>query len=248
MFFEGDCIYSYGHHFMIARKYKEVVLFNEDTYSNSTSKHQAYVRGACWQEVVYCACLTGLTPGSPKFFEDNMYAWYEQIKEIVTGPLVKARKPEIYFNKISKIVSRAERLCQVLGKKLPKNIAEYKDRMTRDDVVEKMQAQAKREHEAAERKRKQREREAIKNFMEFKSYYCNTKYQIVRYNRDKNRFETSFHVEIPFEKGREFYEKLNAGTLKVGDRILYYTVRSVGPIIKVGCHTFEKSYLLKFGK
>ena len=248
MFSDGDCIYSYGYHFMIARKYKGVVLFNEERYSNSTTKHQAYVRGACWQKIVYCARLTGLTPGTPMFFDDNMKAWFDEIKSIVTGPLVKARKPEIYFNQISGIISRAERLCEVLGEKLPTKIAEYKADTSRDDIIQKMQAQAKREYEAAERKRKKVEKEAIKNFMEFKSYYCTTKYQIVRLNREKNRFETSLHVEVPFEKGREFYERLKNGTLKVGDTILFYTVREVGKLIRVGCHTFEKSYLLKYGK
>lgn len=248
MFFEGNCIYSYGHHFMIARKYKDVVLFNEATYSVSTSKHQSYVRNACWQKVVYCACLTGENPESPYFFDRNMDEWYDQIKDIVTGPLAKARKPWIHIRKISDIVSRAETFCDVLGKELPKKIAEFKEEFSRDEVVKKMQDFEKKEKQAAERRRKKKEAEAIKNFMEFKSYSCNTRYQILRYNRDKNRFETSFNVEIPFEKGREFYEKLKAGTLKVGDMLLHYKVLSVGRIVQVGCHTFEKSYLLKYGE
>lgn len=45
MFYEDDVIYSYGYHFPMAiRLYKEdgseYYLFNNDSYSNSTSKHQ----------------------------------------------------------------------------------------------------------------------------------------------------------------------------------------------------------------
>lgn len=55
-FFDGDTIYSYGHHFPIARHVKnaqgvEAILFTRRTYSVSTSKHIGYVRGAIPQSV-----------------------------------------------------------------------------------------------------------------------------------------------------------------------------------------------------
>lgn len=51
MFFEGDTIYSYGHHFPIAKFHKmpngkEVILFDNSNYSSTTSKHQGDVRWA----------------------------------------------------------------------------------------------------------------------------------------------------------------------------------------------------------
>lgn len=51
MFFEGDTIYSYGHHFKIARLVKDhygrtVALFNNEDYSVSTSKHKSYTYSA----------------------------------------------------------------------------------------------------------------------------------------------------------------------------------------------------------
>jgi hypothetical protein len=50
-FFTGDTIYSYGHHFPIAKFHKmpngqEIVLFNSSSYSVSTSRHQGEVRSA----------------------------------------------------------------------------------------------------------------------------------------------------------------------------------------------------------
>lgn len=247
MFYEGDSIYSYGHHFKIAQKYHGVVLYNEDTYSPTTSKHQCYVRGAVYQELVYCAALSGYTPGTYTFFNANMKEWLKQIEHIVRYKLSKARKPEKYLNEIAEIVRRAERLCQVLGEKLPKYLEDFKDVTNSSEMIEKMKVAAKKQMEAEERRRKKVEKEAIKNFMEFKTSYCDTKYQLVRYNKEKNRFETSKHVEIPFEKGREFYERLRDGLLKVGDKLLFYTVSEVGNLVRVGCHTFEKKYLLDFG-
>jgi hypothetical protein len=45
MFTDGKVIYSYGEHFPIALRLKsDWYLFNTDKYSQSTSKHQSYVR------------------------------------------------------------------------------------------------------------------------------------------------------------------------------------------------------------
>lgn len=47
VFFHGPTIYSYGHHFPLAHFFTDnIVLINGDSYSNSTSKHQSYVRQA----------------------------------------------------------------------------------------------------------------------------------------------------------------------------------------------------------
>lgn len=51
VFYDGDVIYSHGHHFMIAKHFvapngETVVLFNKESRSVSTSQHQAIVRRA----------------------------------------------------------------------------------------------------------------------------------------------------------------------------------------------------------
>ncbi len=250
MFFEGDVIYSYGYHFVIARKWNGVILWNDDTYSNSTSKHQGYVRSAAWGKLVDCAVLKdGVDPASNRFYEENMKMWAEKIQDIIESKLSKARKPEKYFNEILTIVDKAERLCEVLDRKLPKELKAYRDNtLSRDELVKKVQEDAKKRAAAAERKRKKAEKEAIERFLEGKTRYANTKYQICRLNTEKNRFETSLGVEIPFEIGRRFYEQLKAGVVKVGDKLLYYTVRHIGKEIEIGCHTFERKYLMEYGK
>ena len=50
MFIDGDTIYSYGHHFPIARRIthndKLMFLFNSNGYSSSTATHKSYVKSA----------------------------------------------------------------------------------------------------------------------------------------------------------------------------------------------------------
>ena len=56
VFFEGNSIFSYGHHFEMARFMKDnIIFFNNDTYSVSTSKHQSITRRAIPE---YCKVFT----------------------------------------------------------------------------------------------------------------------------------------------------------------------------------------------
>lgn len=52
VFHKSGTLYSYGHHFPVARIVEiegaPVALFNPDRYSVSTSKHQSFARGAAW--------------------------------------------------------------------------------------------------------------------------------------------------------------------------------------------------------
>lgn len=52
MFIENDTIYSYGYHFPIARRKKGYYIFNNDSYSSSTSRHKNYVETALSNERV----------------------------------------------------------------------------------------------------------------------------------------------------------------------------------------------------
>ena len=44
MFIENGVLYSYGHHFPMAMHKGNKIVVNIDRYSNSTSKHQSYLR------------------------------------------------------------------------------------------------------------------------------------------------------------------------------------------------------------
>lgn len=59
VFFEGQVIYSYGHHFPVARfapEYGDIVLFTSRGYSSSTGKHKSLIRAAIpsTYQVIYC--------------------------------------------------------------------------------------------------------------------------------------------------------------------------------------------------
>ncbi len=59
MFTDGTTIWSHGYHFPIAHKLKSgKILFNTDSYSRSTGKHQSYTRQGIYNEDHIIECNT----------------------------------------------------------------------------------------------------------------------------------------------------------------------------------------------
>lgn len=248
MFFEGNVIYSYGYHFPMAIKWNGYVLYNDERYSVSTCKHQGYVLGACiHMDIVHCASLdrfdTWNNTPTNGFIVRNLKLWQDEVDEL-TKKMALARKPEKWLSEILRVVDKVERFCEVFEKDVPEEFYRFND----EEKVAIARAFAKQEMKEENERERQRQADEIQKFHEFKKSWVNLPYQIVRYREDKNRFETSKAVEIPYEIGRRFYQKLRDGELKVGDSVLYYRVTKVGDTIKIGCHTFKKKYLLDYGK
>lgn len=248
MFFEGNIIYSYGYHFPMAIKWNGMILYNDQTYSVSTAKHQGYVLGACSHfDIVHCATLELWDKWDNKktngFVKKNPEQWDYEIDRLVKK-MATARKPEKWLAEILRVVEKVERFCSVFEEKVPQKMYRFKD----EKAVAKAKEFALHEMKLERERERRRQAKEIKDFHEFKKSWVNLDFQIVRYREDKNRFETSKGVEIPFEIGKRFYERLRDGELRVGDKVLYYTVSHVGDTIKIGCHTFKKSYLLDYGK
>lgn len=248
MFFKKDTIYSYGYHFPMAIKWNGYLLYNDSRYSVTTAKHQGYVLGACsHMNIVHCATLEhfGWWNGElyKGFVEKNFSLWGEEIDGLVKKMAV-ARKPEKWLGEILRVVGKVERFCAVFELEVPARFYEFDDEDKIAEAREYAREEARRRNETIKR----REAEQTQRFNEFKTNWVSLPYEIVRYREDKNRFETSKGVEIPYEVGKRFYESLRDGRLKVGDQVLYYRVSKVGDTIKIGCHTFKRKWLLDYGK
>jgi len=111
MFYEGDTIYSYGHHFPIARfidppapyvglnkeetkpeydqQVRQVVLFNSSDYSVSTSKHQTYTRRAIPAYIDHVFYVPNLTDryfyGQRRMMQAHLANYAAYLEEIKTN-------------------------------------------------------------------------------------------------------------------------------------------------------------------
>lgn len=247
-YFSGKTIYSYGSHFPIAKhvvnkKGIKAILFTELVYSSDTSKHISYTRGACSNDlIIYC-----YRPDSSE--RENFDYWQKQI-EGQADKLVRARKPELYLNAIESISSTANKYADYWKIKIPKTLQLAMNITNKEvfaDYAAKKDKQIIADKIKREREFKKKLAESLKKWNNHETNYLNARDGRDYLRVGQNRIETSQNVQIAFTAGRVFFEALRSGTIKVGDELSGYTVREVGDIVRIGCHTFPMSYLLKFG-
>lgn len=112
LFFEKDRLYSYGHHFCIARFIDEnTVLFTLRRYSKTTSKQ---VSSAAWSaecnniNIIYCY--------DPDLYttENNLKQWKFDAERLISK-LSRARKPELYTVQLSRLADMVATYCKVMN-------------------------------------------------------------------------------------------------------------------------------------
>lgn len=245
LFINGDCIYSYGYHFCIAKRVgRGTILFTTRGYSPSTSRHISYVASACsHMDKVYCYDPTASHSKNQEHFLKDI--------EAILPQLARARKPEKYLHEIQCIAARAQKYCEFFEIEMLEPLRKY---VESEDLMKTNEEYLAELRQIAENDRKRREsriKEQLAKWHSFESNHapCDLQYEELRVNAENNnRIETTMGVQIPFELGREFYERIKNGILEVGDKLLYYRVGEItDKVIKVGCHTFKRKYLLDFG-
>lgn len=100
VFFENKTIYSWGKHFAIATILENnTALFTLRDYSVSTAKHKSIVLGALIKanvKVVYCY-------NPQRSYSENIESLNRHFLAPLLDKLSKARKKEIYINKIESL-------------------------------------------------------------------------------------------------------------------------------------------------
>jgi len=249
LFFNRNTIYSYGDHFAIAKHIvneqgQRAVLFTERRYSNTTAKHISSVYMSCKNDnLIYCANPIGS-------HEINFKYWEQSAEHDGANKLAKARKPEKYLAVLADIERTANIYASYFGIELPetlKALLSIKDKTEFLAFADKKAEFIKAERKIKEAEQKKKFKEDIKKWfnLETSRLYTTYKYDFLRIK--DNRVETTQAVQIPLEIAKRLYISIKEGTIKQGDKILNYSIDEIGAQIKIGCHTFKRSYLLQFG-
>jgi hypothetical protein len=249
MFFNRSTIYSYGDHFAIAKHVRNeqgqtAILFTERDYSNTTAKHKSSVYMSCKNDnLIYCANPIGS-------HETNFKHWEQTAEHDGASKLAKARKPEKYLAVLADIDKRANIYASYFGIELPetlKALLSIKDKTEFLAFADIKAIYLKAEQKKKDAEQKKKFNKDIKKWfnLEISRLYTTYKYDFLRIN--DNRVETTQAVQIPLEIAKRLYNSIKEGTIKQGDKILNYSVDQIGAQIKIGCHTFKRSYLLEFG-
>lgn len=249
-YFYNDTIYSYGGHFPIAkhveRNGQNKILFTLNTYSITTAKHISIVSYASSHiDKIYCYDF--------EHKERNFKLWLNKAKDI-GQKLLKAKKPEIYINQLNSIKSQVDKYAQFFEIEIPITLIEALNVQNKDEFLEFSNKLADLQKIEAKKKLAEAKKKLNKDLKKWYNFEINSLYSridrdFLRYNKEKNRFETTQRVEIPFVIAKKFYESLQKNILNVGDKVLDYTINYIDKkFIRIGCHTFEIAYLNQLAK
>lgn len=233
LFFYNDKIYSYGHHFCIARHFKGVLLFTERSYSNTTAKHISHVRNATsHKEKVFCAY--------PDLSHESNFSYWINEAEKNIDKLKRANKPIIYLTELDRIKDKAQKYAELMNVPINEHLATIlaiTDKEQAKEYESKKQAYLKAEKERKQKQLKKEHARALEKWRNFETAYIYQRdgFDYLRFNKEKQRFETSQRVEIPFEIAKRIYNNLIEN--KPFKNVLDYEVKEINKnFIQVGCH------------
>jgi hypothetical protein len=252
-YFYDNTIYSYGSHFPIAKHVineagEIAVLFTTRTYSNTTAKHINITRQSVRnRNIIYC--------NFPDIFNhsSNLEHWYNAITK-QAEKLDRAKKPELYLNEIDHLSNQAKKYIEFFNLSTPvllDNIMKITGKEQFKEFNEKREQLKKIEEKLKQKEQIKAHKKQLEKFYSFEvnRVYSDIKKDFLRFNIDNNRVETTQGVQIPIEAAKRLYNSIVNNTLKVGENILNYSVDYIDTkIVKIGCHNFDKKYLLTFGK
>lgn len=252
VFFEGDKIYSYGHHYLLAEfitaKGETAILINDKGYSVTTSKHICQIRQATRQ---YKQFFVMSTDGTKVL---------EQL-ETLAKKLQAARKPELYITQAKSLLSSYNDWLQWSGRK-------YKEQRQINIVSAvfdggKYPEYMKKREAAIRAAEKRAAKAALKDWtnkiQKFEAYeidhiYTNFSHRMdwLRVSQDNTLVETSQGVKIPVKEARVLYLLIKAGKdikgHEITDGYSKYTVISINGTLKVGCHNIDIKAVNKVGE
>lgn len=270
----GDrVLYSYGHHFAIARITPQgVCFFTTAYYSATTAKHVSNARGAlCHYPLIFCP--------DPIRARECWKAWECEMREAEKA-LTFARKPEKYTAEIRHTLAQLRAYCEATGETAPEYAAEFekiaetaqprpeaREAAQREREAERQRAaqraewkrEAEERREAQERARRLTQAERVQAWERGENVYLNwedTAENVplrIEARKGYKVVKTAKGVTVTIEAARRFYEALTRGEIQQGQKIdtgaTTYTAGAIdSETVHVGCHTWKRAYLDNFAQ
>jgi len=243
VFFNGDKIYSYGHHYLLGEFINDTtIIINDKGYSSSTGSHIGMLRNATRQYRQLFMTDIDINLVSHRI-KDN------------ADKLKNARKPEKYvteiinsfetleahlkeFKKVNTIKSDEFKSIKKVYSALKKDEGKYLEQAKERGIKER------------EKAKKAHEEKLIKFFSyEVDRLYGNDiKEDYLRVSLDGMFIETTQSVKIDIEDARNLYKMIKAGVDIAGERIGSYRVSSLNGHLVIGCHRINVKNMHEVGQ
>ena len=251
MFFYGPVIYSYGHHYEIARflettNGQKVCFVNANGYSNSTAKHTGHV----WN-----AIPDGIRTYKVPFATGSTYSYnrvhhidVQSLPGIIAKMLVecknfiydqlKARTNFYSFNKASGTYDNIVEICQLFDLEIPARPENWDDAKKKAEHLRNTQGERQR---AKELKELEKSKELLVKWLqhEFNGQLYNVPVHL-RISRDGRLIETTKGAKVDLQAGLRLLAKLRNNQDVKGEKIDGFTlIENTLDHVKIGCHTIS---------
>lgn len=258
LFFAGGAIYSYGDHFMIAKHVwneqgEHAVLFTQQSYSRTTSKHVSVVASAS-------SHLTKLFVPDPASSKEELFEKWRKAIVQVAHHLGMARKPEKYLLEMQQLFGQAKNYAEFFGYELPaelvnvamvENLSQFADYLKHERELQ--DAKEKKER----RKRLSVQKKQLTDWRSFKKEHLRTYDDLdyLRLNIRTGQVETTQGIRFPLSAGHQLYKFIiitntNGGCTNRGELFLdKYSIIDVNKdFIRIGCHKVTLKEIQLFAK
>lgn len=250
-YFHGRTIYSSGSHFSIATIKDDICYFTTRSYSNTTAKHINYTRQASSHiKKLYCYSPIEADRGE----HTNNLGDFNNVAKDIARSLTNARKPEIYLNQIAQQKSMFLDYCEHFNIKVTKKLETIYPYLFIESQESGKEASAK-EQKAIKALKAKQEKEKVarlkREIQEFRSFERSTLFNrlgfdLLRYNSEKERIETSQAIQIPLQVAKELHNEFKnvsngANCTLCGTKFMErYNITSISKEgIIIGCHNIK---------
>lgn len=269
-FFRKNVIYSYGHHFPIAKILDSgIVLFTNRGYSNTTAQHIAAVRSALnHKDKIYVNNPTASVTDNLMAFSNDLKAQFDIIENTRRRPHTRdAAKADV-----DHIIKTATAYCVAMNTTLDKQIKLLAKGVSSEQLIAaslfkkamdagydhtKFLVNLKKKLTAAQlRAEKERKIKAQEKLDKWLAGESNT------YNLDRNYtplmlrkrvideenviVETTMGATVSYKSAKVLYDMIKSGRDIKGHKIDNYTVIGINGTLKIGCHEIPTEEVHRF--
>lgn len=264
LYFKGDCIYSYGSHFLAAQRYrvngKEIVLINNYNYSQTTAQHLSDIYHATTH-------LDQFYVDDPADVEKSLLKSQDARLDDIVGNL-SAIRPEKNLYTLLYYVEKHNELCSLFNRQdlaidtdsdlfdwMHQYIEYRRQRNAELEATKNERNKAKRWRERCQAARdkwtvdiedsqeriraNQSLRQALKAWLDGETtprYNMKTpRHDLIRVKGSS--VETTGGASVPLAHALRLLDLVDKGRVKQGDRVGHYTVsRLESGVLYIGCH------------
>lgn len=238
VFFYGDKIYSYGHHYLLGQFIDEkTIIINDKGYSRTTAKHISKLRYATNHYRQFFATQT------------NVDLVYDEVMNLL-WKIEAAKKPHTKRGYINNVVYLAKKMNEfhtfnndtqtIEGYKF-KSVMKYAEIVKDDTLLIDLEGDLNEAKKEAQRLKRARTQEQITKFYEGSIKYLNNiPHALLRLSKEGDTIETSRGANVPLNEAKILYHRINTGKCIKGFKIGHYTTIGIKDnTIKIGCHDIK---------